>query len=232
LGSSAAVSAALSVCLDAIYADSPDAGRDARLQRWLPVYRDALDGYASGADLAACFHGGLLVYRNVDGPVARSLRWPSGLYWQPVWVGRPAQTADFVARFRAWQAGAGSASAKRLADLGVLARQAVDAAGSASALIEAARAYAQAIRSLGEAMDCAIETPPHQRLAALAARLGTMYKSCGAGGGDIGVALDRDPDRLAAFATRAASVGAVPVDLTIDAGGAGLARPEPRCSAD
>ncbi|EIM03110.1 hypothetical protein UUC_07101, partial [Rhodanobacter denitrificans] len=50
----------------------------------------------------------------------------------------------------------------------------------------------------------------HRALAALAARLGVAYKTCGAGGGDIGIALATDAARLQAF-RRAASAAGFPV---------------------
>lgn len=227
LGSSAAVCAALAAALQAVFPPPGAApGRD-RLARWLPAYRDALGGHASGADLAAALQGGLIAYADDGGaPAAQALAWPAGLFWQPVWVGRPARTTDFVARFRRWQREEPGDAAARLAELDLLARRAAEAVGSARELAAAAADYGAGVRALGEAMDCPVETPMHRRLADAAARLMTNYKTCGAGGGDFGVALDTDRDRLAAFAAEAAGLGAVPVNLKLGSRGAEVAHPE------
>jgi phosphomevalonate kinase len=223
LGSSAAVCAALAAALERLFPPEDAAGGG--LGRWLSPYREALAGRASGADLAAALHGGLVVFAGEPAtPSAASLTWPDGLHWQPIWTGRAASSTDRVARFRAWQQRDPDAAA-RLAELDALARRAVAAATRASGLIEAAGAYAEAIRALGAAMDVEIETGPHRRLSALARRLDIVYKTCGAGGGDFGAALDTDPERLAAFAAEAAAGGAVPVNLPIAVDGAGTAPP-------
>lgn len=227
LGSSAAVCAALAAALEALFPLTGAVPGPDRLARWLPAYRAALGGHASGADLAAALRGGLIVYADDgDAPAAQARAWPTGLHWQPVWVGRPARTTDFVARFRCWQRDRPGDAAARLAELDALARRAAEAVGDADELAAAAADYGAGVRALGDAMDCPVETPMHRRLANAAERLQTSYKTCGAGGGDFGVALDTDRDRLAAFAAAAAGLGAVPVDLRLGRRGAEVADPE------
>jgi phosphomevalonate kinase len=221
LGSSAAVCAALARALATVFAPSCGQPDGIGLEAWLSAYRTALAGRASGADLAAALRGGVLVFAQEPETSSTSpVAWPAGLHWQPVWTGRAASSTAFVARFQQWRVRDPKAAASRLAELSDRARGAVDALGDARSFIDAASAYAHAIRELGAAMGCEIETDAHRRMNALAQRLGVVYKTCGAGGGDFGAALDTDPERLAAFAAEAARAGAVPVDLAVAAEGA------------
>ncbi|MGB0514593.1 MAG: hypothetical protein ACPGJE_07110, partial [Wenzhouxiangellaceae bacterium] len=80
--------------------------------------------------------------------------------------------------------------------------------------------YAEGLERLGEAIAMPIVSPPHRRLRALGRELGVVYKSCGAGGGDLGVALSGEPERIEAFASRSWALGAVPLNLQIEQEGA------------
>jgi len=222
LGSSAAVAAALIAAFEAALEPGWDASAPARLRRWLPLYRELLGGHASGADLAAAFAGGLAGYRDRPdtGPVVASRRWPEGLAWLPVWVGRPALTTDFVAGFESWRAGSPERAGGLIGRLTALAAKADAALDCPAAFIEAVAAYAAGIGELGAEAGLDIVSAPHRVLAEAGGRLGVVYKSCGAGGGDLGVALDADPDRLRAFARAAARAGAVPLNLVLAETGA------------
>ena len=67
------------------------------------------------------------------------------------------------------------------------------------ALLEAIDAYAVGLAHLGRASGLDIVSAEHLALAAVALACGVTYKPCGAGGGDIGIALTTDADRLRAF---------------------------------
>ena len=64
---------------------------------------------------------------------------------------------------------------------------------------KATTAIAAALQMLGEASGADILSEPHRRLRELAGRRDVVYKPCGAGGGDIGIGMSRDPDALAEF---------------------------------
>jgi len=226
LGSSAAVSAALAIGLSDWFqpgAAAQDA--EALLRQWLPIYRGALTARASGADLAAAFAGGLTEFSNAgDVASCRRLRWPEDLCWRAVWTGQAAQTTDFVGRYEAWKRERPAAAKEIRQRLGQITQQATAGVTEAGVLVEACQAYADALVSLGEAMDMEIMSAPHLRLAAFARRCGVVYKSCGAGGGDLGVALATDPGRIRAFEKEVADHGGVPVNLDLSESGAGLVR--------
>jgi len=229
LGSSAAVCAALAVGLSAWFGDSADSAQAGkRLDRWLPVYRDALGARASGADLAGAFFGGFSQFRSAgENADCRALTWPGELHWRAIWTRRAAQTTDYVGAFDAWKEKDPAGAAAILARLTGIARRGADNTADSAALLEACRAYCAAMVDLGEAMGREIMTPAHQSLADLGRRRGVVYKSCGAGGGDLGIALARDPERLRAFESGVSELGGVPLNLTISESGAALAPSRP-----
>lgn len=226
LGSSAAVCAALVAGLDAWF--KPEAAPPetrARLRKWLPVYRDALASRASGADLAAAFAGGLVEYRDSGyGGSCRARQLPQGLYWRAVWTRQPARTTDFVGAFEAWKRARPEPARHMLGRLCGIARQAVSSLDDADALIEACAAYGDVLVSMGDAMGKEIMSAPHARLARFGRRCGVVYKSCGAGGGDLGIALATDPQDLERFEQGTSGLGGVPLNLSQSETGAGVAR--------
>lgn len=228
LGSSAAVSAALATGLGAYFdsgGETPDA--QALLQRWLPVYRAALGGRASGADLAVALAGGVVEFRvsEAAGRV-RPVSWPADLCWRAVWTGEAAQTTDFVAAFEAWKCARPEQAASMHRRLEKIASRAVAPGVDAETIVAAAADYAEALLELGTAMGLEIMSAPHRRLARLARRSGVVYKSCGAGGGDLGIALSLELERLETFARDASDAGAVPLNLQISESGASFRQRE------
>lgn len=234
LGSSAAVAAALATALSAL-PGAPRADTDpaARLADWLPVYREAMGARASGADLAAALTGGFIEYRDSESarPSASVRQWPSGLHWLPIWVGNAASTVDFVERFDRWRIERPRESRRRMTALTECAEAAARAGADAEALLAAASDYGDEIEALDREMGAGIVSAAHRRLRDAARRARVVFKTCGAGGGDLGVALDRDPERLSAFAARVSRVGAVPLHLGLSQEGA-LARQDACDSGD
>ncbi len=225
LGSSAAVCAALTVALtDWFEASAGEPRPGERLRQWLPVYREALGARASGADLAAAFYGGFGRFRST-GRVAdcSPVTWPGNLYWRAVWTRQAAQTTDYVGAFDAWKRRDPAGASGLVARLNGIAARASASAEDGVELFRACRAYADALAGLGEAMGSEIMTPPHRRLAELGQQCDVVYKSCGAGGGDLGIALALDPDSLGVFESGIADCGGVPLNLAISDYGAGLA---------
>lgn len=255
LGSSAAVCASIAVALSEWFGDSgtgsgpvSDSGSDGasdttsdttydrtfesataalnRLERWLPVYRRALGSRASGADLAAAMLGGFSRFRSTGAVIdCRPLDWPDGLYWRAVWTGQAAQTTDFVGAYDAWKQNNPDAAAGFHARLSEIALSASANAGNGAVLFEASRDYAQAMTALGEAAGIDIVTAAHRRLAEFGGRCGVIYKSCGAGGGDLGIALALDPAALREFEAGISDCGGVPLNLSISGSGAEVMLP-------
>ncbi|TAL92661.1 MAG: hypothetical protein EPN69_08185 [Rhodanobacter sp.] len=208
LGSSAALTVALAGAVCALDRRDPPG-----IDTLIAAHRQAQGGRGSGLDIAASLVGGLLAYRLHDGhPRITPATWPVGLAWCCVWSGKSASTGAFLAGLAAWRARAPARHATVMRDLGDCATAAV-VAGSAAALLGAVAAYARALDRLAAASGLDIVCAEHRALAALAARHEVTYKTCGAGGGDIGIALTTDAERLMTFRQAASQAGFAVLDL-------------------
>ncbi len=206
LGSSAAVSVA------AAHAMSCLAGEPVPALPELIAFHDAVQGKAgSGADVAASRAGGLVRFeRTAAGPSSRRLP-PLRLPMRFLWSGKPARTADFIAGFDRYRCQPGAAAL--IDELCQCARRIAGLGSPPQALCEALADYARLTECLGREAGLPIHGAGHARLGALAREYGVVYKPCGAGGGDMGLAASDDEERLAAFCRAAQSAGTHLVDL-------------------
>ena len=216
IGSSAAVVTALAAALDALRGAPP------HLPKHLPKYLDLHAGFqggGSGLDVAAAFAGGVIRYqarRSAPAPL------PSPLARQAVFCGASTVTAERLAAFEAWRAGGSPPALRRLVDA---ARSAATSTDDATRFEAAFGDYADTLARFDRAAQLGIFGPCHEALRALAAEAGVAYKPCGAGGGDIGLALCADQQRIADFhrrvraAARAGRSRMTPIDLPLASDG-------------
>lgn len=217
LGSSAALTVALAAAVCAYQ------GREApSAQQLIAMHRMFQDGHGSGVDVAASLRGGAIAYRlHSSAPRIAPVAWPSSLHWCCIWSGRSMQTAEMLARMAVWRARAPASYGLLLRDLRLCAEAATMAieAGNGPALLETVALYAEGLRKLGDASGVDIFSLEHCAIGACAAACGVTYKPCGAGGGDIGIALSSDPLRLREFRLRVAREGFREIELQLDACG-------------
>jgi phosphomevalonate kinase len=210
LGSSAALAAALATALNALGGGSPaDVAHTA--------HRLFQGGSGSGVDIACSLVGGVIEYR-MAGRQSRHAKWPDGLHFSLLWSGVSAETRGRLARFGD-QAGSSSRSALSEASTSVAA---VFGSGSAAEVVAALGDYTQALLRFDAAHGLGIFDAGHRALAEQAVDAGMVYKPCGAGGGDIGVALATSRASLASFGKTAARSGFSRLALSIDPRGAML----------
>jgi len=224
LGSSAAATVAAVAC--ALAHDDRALGLDRAL-----VHRLARDAHAdaqgrkgargSGADVAASTYGGVVRFEAGD---VTPLSLPGDLVLIPFWTGHAADTARLVVAVT-------HARAERPAEVGAAltaiadAAAALAAAATASAAIAAIDAGADALAALGRAAGIDLETDLVRAARRLSAPLGGAAKTCGAGGGDVAVAvLPAGADR-GAFRAALADAGGMPLDLAVDAVGVDIPPP-------
>lgn len=187
IGSSAAVTAALAAALMLLAGDGGNIAPVA-----LEAHR-ALQGGGSGVDVATSVSGGLIEYR-MSGAWQRSLRWPDDLHLRLYWSGVAADTAQRLERLRI---AAARPSRSRLVDAAAAAAAAWRSGASAS-ILDTLGQFAAALERFDVDHGLGIFDAGHGALAA-AAPEGVVYKPCGAGGGDIGMALASDAAAIAAF---------------------------------
>ncbi|TDW28409.1 mevalonate kinase family protein [Cryobacterium psychrophilum] len=221
LGGSAAVAVALTASL--ARARARDLDNAALFAAALTAHRQAQGALGSGGDVAAAVAGGLISYAPGThlGPAVSvaSLRWPSDLSMMVVVTGAGSSTPELVGRVADFARRDASTYRSDLARLAELAEQAVPALATADTFLPLAAQYFDALVTLDAHAQAGIISDRHRQLHALAARLGGVFKSSGAGGGDVGLAFARSgapARRLAAALTRAE---AQIVPLTVCAGG-------------
>ena len=189
LGSSAALCVAVAAAFAARDGEAPERARA------LAAHRRLQAGHGSGIDIAASFFGGCLRFRDGD---ARPC--PDPLSHRCfVWVGESAHTGRKLERFAEYLGRGNRAALNTLADC---SEKLFD-----EPTAEALAAYVEALKVLDSAAGLGVYSPPHRAAERLAKASGMVYKPCGAGGGDIGLAVAGSPEPLPRFAASAETLG-------------------------
>jgi len=186
------------------------------------VHED-FQGGGSGVDVACAARGGIMTYRR-DAAESVPLDMPRGLHLAVFWSGQPASTAERIRTLSgSLQAGEGRATLDELKhESNELAGR--WQSGAAEAVVEQYRRYNAALQAFDEDHDLGIYAAGHAEVAAAAKNIGLVYKPCGAGGGDVGVAVSLNATELASFADEAKKYGFKPLGLVL--GAPGLRRDE------
>ena len=210
LGSSAALAAALAVALESIGGASAQDAAHAG-------HRAFQGGSGSGVDVACSIAGGVIEYRMQERQ-SKPLRWPGGLHCSVLWSGVAAGTRGKLSRFGDQP---DSPSRRELCEASSAVAAALEDEG-ATATLAALGEYTRALSRFDAAHGLGIFDAGHADLAVHLAPGGVVYKPCGAGGGDIGVALATSRASLASFEHMAARSGFTRLALNIDPRGAML----------
>ena len=199
LGSSAAVCNAVYRALCEL------SGRMASVTEANEIHRAWQGKRGSGLDVACSWSGGTVILQNGQ---TQPLSLPEGLQWQLVWSGKSAETVSHIHRFNDWL------SRGDIAPLNRLAKCCADLANGHLNL-PALAAYIEALRQLDHEAGLNIFTQEHASLGNIASASGALYKPCGAGGGDIGIAFAESEAQIARFAAQAQAHGFQILDLEI-----------------
>lgn len=221
LGSSAALAVALLGALHAYANLAPPTLREA-----IAGHRAIQRGHGSGIDIAASLSGGLSRFQlDSDGMRLAPMKLPDGLRWCCVYSGRPASTRAMLATVAGWREREPIAFAQSSRELATISSRGIDAmtANDAVAFLSSLHDYAGALARFGEAAGADIASRGHRAIAAIALDCGCVYKSCGAGGGDVGVTFAVEDTRLRAFAERVAQAGYPVIGLAEDPKGLAVA---------
>lgn len=205
LGSSAAALVAVAAALAALV------GRNCELEPLIAAHRAMQGGAGSGLDVAAAWHGGVVRFQHGR---AAPVRLPDDLHYALAHAGWSTATPRLVARFESWRRGGPQPALQRLIE------RATEVAAAADDTLARLGAYADALHRLDEVANLGIFSPPHRQGRALAARHGVLYKPCGAGGGDMGIAISDDATALAAWCKAASTAQLSIVDAAFAAEGA------------
>ena len=188
LGSSAAVTVALAGALFA--ALGIETNPDVIAEFACAAHSRLQGGRGSGADVLTAVYGGVVaVSPGATHPQAERLRWPASLELVLAWSGQSASTPAMIGRFEQFVTQSpASPELQALQHAAGLAAQAWRG-GEVGAVLSATARFASALERLDQIADLGIVSPAHRELGALSRRAGALYKTSGAGGGDLGFAL-------------------------------------------
>ena len=189
LGSSAALCVAVQAAVAALAGSTPDHARA------LGAHRRLQAGRGSGIDIAASYFGGCLRFRD-GGAKPCPDPWTHRCF---VWVGEPAHTTRKLDRFADYLC-----RGDRIA-LNALTQWCETLFDEPT--VAALNAYADALKALDKAAGLGVYSPPHLAAERLARASGMVYKPCGAGGGDVGLAVADSPEPLPRFVASAEACG-------------------------
>ena len=215
LGSSAAVAAALYAALT--HAAGLSLARRALAEGAIRAHRRAQNGAGSGGDVATAVYGGLISYTRGADPIA--LAWPEDLVVFAVVTGTGASTPDLVGRVREYATSDPETHARDIARLAELAETAAPKLRDTAGFLDLAAAYFAALCTLDGHAQAGIVSAPHHALADVVANAGGVFKTSGAGGGDVGLVFVAHGPNEQAVRRALAAADAQVVDLVFGAAG-------------
>ena len=162
----------------------------------------------SGLDVAAACRGGVIRFQSGQASLAQ---WPGHLHFRYFWVGNAAKTTEHLARFGDWRTSADTSTLDALC-------QASERLFDSPDLPHLAE-YVARLQAMDEAAGLGIYSAGHHRLHELANCSQVVYKPCGAGGGDIGIAISDNPSNLDELTALAGQDDFLTLDLEIAAHG-------------
>ena len=183
------------------------------------AHRSFQGGTGSGVDIATSVAGGLIEFQMTGNAVV-GLTWPVGLTFALLWSGVPVSSKERVEKLSE------SLEKQSRKSLSIAAATAAAAwkSSDADAVMTAHGEYGDALMRFSVDHDLGIFEAGHEAMSRAAIDEGVVYKPCGAGGGDIGIALATDESRLDEFIERACAMGFRHLDFGIDLAGVKIER--------
>jgi phosphomevalonate kinase len=218
LGSSAAVATALTAAL--LVAGGHLPSREEIRILATQAHRSAQRGAGSGGDVASSSYGGLISYVQDTAPV--SLVLPQELKIMAVGTGTGSSTTNLVGRVAQYATQDPDLYRAHMARLAALAHQAQDAVGSTQTFLALAADYFDALIELDAHAGAGIISERHRQLQSLAADLGGVFKTSGAGGQDVGLVFAEGDESATRLAAAFAEAGAEAVPLGFGAHGVAI----------
>lgn len=186
--------------------------RPMNIQDLLALYR-ALGGRGSGVDVVTSYHGGLIQLKE---QTATSVILPDGIYLDFYAVGYSTETATMVERFRLEFDNLPVSLRRRFINA---ANTVADSLADNRIFFTAMEQFTQVYRELDSKSNLEIWSAQHETMFRLASEVGAVYKPSGAGGGDIGVVIATEPQRLAELRRKVSNSSVIPLDLRKDTNG-------------
>ena len=211
LGSSAAITAALVAALAELTGQA-----DQRSQLSAQAHYKFQAQQGSGVDLASALHGGLIEYSMRNGQEPEALTWPTDLLYRLIWTGKPIKTVSKLQRFNQIADDSTALQALRAISKEVAAVWRLKVTDE---IIDSMRRYTRLLRAFDKTEELGIFAGGHETGFVAAEQSQLVYKPCGAGGGDIGIAIGTSDEQLDAFVQAARSQGLTAISAKMDSRG-------------
>lgn len=217
LGSSAAIACALTIGLSELAEGPQDVSALAHA-----AHRDFQKNSGSGVDVATSLAGGLVEFSIVSQSEPSELNRVDDLLMQFFWSGKATATTRQVRKFLG-----GDNDVRSNARTAELIDHAFRVAAawrsrSAAEILTAMADYVPALAQFSDEFGLDVFAAGHDQMSALATESGIVYKPCGAGGGDIGVAMAIDEAQLQVFCNQAEKLNFELLNCDIDRCGASV----------
>jgi len=184
----------------------PPPGTSDELAALIDLHRRVQQGSGSGVDVAAALIGGTISFRREgERPLAGPHALPADTHLCAVATPDSVSTPAALGYLARWQETAPRTWNDIRSQLGAIA-EAGESAASAREFASAVAAYGAALAELEAASGLAIFGPAHDAIGGIAKQHDVAYKPSGAGG-DCGIAVSADAERMAAFEQALASAG-------------------------
>lgn len=201
LGSSAAVTVALIKALNRYHFNKPITPPDLyRLA--LRAHHHAQGKKGSGVDISASVFGGLQKFTIPDFehnhyPDPEFIGYPSSLIMLPVFAGYAVSTTNYIKGFKHFKSDKPMQFQALINDLTQLSESGIRylSQGNIGKFQSTITEYFGRLDNLGKMAKIEIISPAHKEISEIVTNCGGVYKSSGAGGGDIGIAFCDDADK-------------------------------------
>jgi len=222
LGSSAAICTSLTASLLAFFGKAEQPETKTIYENALSAHYAAQNSHGSGLDIAAASFGGVIRYtRSEDSTGIKTIKLPANMHYQIFSSGQPADTSLYIGKFSKWFNSANTRSFEVLCDAAIMLAETLG--NNSGDWPIAMSAYTRILQNFDTASQLGIYTESHTAMSTLALKHGILYKPCGAGGGDLGIALSDNPEALGAFTSatkKTTDTSAIlEIDLEIDTNG-------------
>ncbi len=198
MGSSAALTVALINGLENFYSAPLDS--HGIYSRSLKAHYFSQGKKGSGIDVAASCFGGILEFqrsKNSEDETPRVTKTdiPANLKIIPIWSGTSTSTREFVTKVMQFKEGQPKEYWAIMENLSEFSERGCSALQNdeTNNFLEICDQYFYTLMRLGESSGTEIVSNVHKRIAKIVQLIGGVYKSSGAGGGDIGIALTDSP---------------------------------------
>lgn len=215
-------SAALSVAAFAAFARLAGHNGLPDLAPLIAAHRAAQGGRGSGYDIAACLHGGVIVFTPVPGkpdepPRVERIEWPKGLHAAVFKTKKGASTMHMLSRMASWRDEDPETLDACIDPLAIETEDLISAfrAGDVDRLLTACAQVQEELGVLDRLGEVGILTSATLQLHGVIEDAGCVGRTAGAGGGDCVWALTDDPKSLERATAGARELGYERLELQL-----------------